>query len=83
MNNRSDRLRSPATYSGPQPADFPLGSPESRGAARLLLEARLNASGGAGILVRIRRMGVRGMEQRKCTCKPPAPGAFALCRCFC
>jgi hypothetical protein len=64
------------------PADFPVGSPESRGAARLLLDARVKAEGGAGVLVRIKRMGIRDVD-RQCTCKPPAAGTFAICRCFC
>lgn len=65
----------------PSPADFPVGSPESRAAARSLLDARVKAEGGEGVLVRIKLIGVRD-EDRKCTCKPPAAGTFAICRCF-
>jgi hypothetical protein len=38
--NSSERLRQGATDSGPRPADFPLGSQQSRAAARAMLEAR-------------------------------------------
>lgn len=40
MKNRKDSDALPATGSGPKPADFPLGSVESRAAARAMLSER-------------------------------------------
>ncbi len=40
MTNASDRRRVPAIGSGPKPGDYPLGSLESRAAARLILASQ-------------------------------------------
>jgi len=40
MKKREDRWPLPATNSGPKPADFPLGSLESRAAARMMAKER-------------------------------------------
>jgi hypothetical protein len=40
MENKSSWVERAATNSVPNPADYPLGSPESRAAARALMEAR-------------------------------------------
>ena len=40
MNNKRKKPTLPATVSGPNPGDFPLGSPESRAASRAMLERR-------------------------------------------
>jgi len=40
MTKREENTRTPATDSGPRPADFPLGSVESRAAVRAMLNRR-------------------------------------------
>ncbi len=42
MEKRGEAYPLPATHSGPRPADFPLGSLESRAAARALLTIQVN-----------------------------------------
>ena len=42
MEKSGEAYPLPATHSGPRPADFPLGSLESRAAARALLTIRVN-----------------------------------------
>ncbi len=42
LNGKNNREVSSATPSRPSPADFPLGSPQSRAAARAMLEKRMN-----------------------------------------
>ncbi len=42
MEKGGEGRRVPATHSGPRPADFPLGSLESRAAARVLLAIQAN-----------------------------------------
>jgi hypothetical protein len=60
---------------------YPVGSPQSRAAARALLAARKTARF-EGILVRL--VSVLGCDDpdRKCTCPTPEAGTFAMCRCF-
>lgn len=72
----------PATASAKGLAAFPLGSMQSRAAARSLLDAR-RAAEGEGTLFVLERIG-SGHGQgtgRGCTCRPPEAGTFALCRC--
>jgi len=84
MTNKGPQGRLGATDSGPRPGSFPIGSAQSRAAARTLLEARKGAEG-VGILFRLERIGSGhrpGRTDRKCTCWPPKAGTFGLCRCF-
>ena len=85
MANKGPQGRLGATDSGPRPGGFPLGSAQSRAAARGLLEHR-RAVEGAGTLFVLERIGSgHGAGQTKggkCTCPVPPAGAFALCRCF-
>lgn len=78
---RAEKATLTATVSNAQPAAFPLGSLESRAAARSLIAGRAVAEE-QGILVVVRRIGLPQDPNRKCTCKRPSLGAFALCRCF-
>jgi hypothetical protein len=86
LTQRTDRACVPATASGSSPAAFPLGSLESRAAARSLIAAR-EVLAGAGFLVQLIRLGQRRVDRQsdpdaKCKCKTPPAGKFALCRCY-
>jgi hypothetical protein len=70
-----------ATESGLRLSDYPLGSRQSRAAARALLGARRRAQG-EGTFIRVRLIGKAEDPDRKCTCPKPEAGTFALCRCF-
>jgi hypothetical protein len=70
-----------ATDSGFRLSDYPLGSQQSRAAARALLEAR-RAAQGEGTLFRVRAISRPEDPDRKCNCRKPEAGTFALCRCF-
>ena len=64
------------------PADFPIGSPQSRAAARSAIETRQRTEP-EGILIQLRLVGRAPADpNRKCTCKSPAAGTVTLCRCF-
>jgi hypothetical protein len=71
----------PATASGKGLATFPLGSLQSRAAARSLMSAR-EATRKKGILFRVSVIGANRELRGKCTCEMPEEGTFALCRCF-
>jgi hypothetical protein len=81
MANKGTQRGLGATDSGLKPGRYALGSPQSRAAARAMLDAR-EAAREKGILVRLVKLGIP-VAPRKCTCKPPAAGTFAVCRCFC
>jgi hypothetical protein len=71
----------PATSNAAEMMSFPLGSLESRAAARSLLIAR-GTSGDEGTLLRIMITGKPVDPQRKCSCQTPAAGIWAVCKCF-
>ena len=79
-NGHSRRLN--ATGIGLNPGAFPVGSLESRAAVRSILEAQ-RTSQGSGTMFRVAVIGNPADPNRKCTCKMPPAGIFALCRCFC
>ncbi len=58
---------------------LPLGSAQSRAAARALLTAQQE---GEGTLLRLRFVGHSPQPDQKCTCPKPPAGTVALCRCF-
>ena len=62
-------------------SDYPIGSPQSRAAARALLDCRREAQG-QGTVFYISIGGRRADPNRKCTCRKPEAGTFAVCRCF-
>ena len=64
-----------------RPGRYELGSPESRAAARALLDSR-KATQGQGILIKL--VSVLGCDDpdRKCTCPVPEAGSIGMCRCF-
>jgi hypothetical protein len=70
-----------ATGAGLRPGDYGLDSAQSRAAARALLDARRTVEG-VGTLFRLLRVGGGHDPGRKCTCRRPEAGTFALCRCF-
>jgi hypothetical protein len=70
-----------ATESGLRLSDYPLGSRQSRAAARALLAVRRKAQG-KGTILRVRLVGRPEDPKQKCTCREPEAGTFALCRCF-
>jgi hypothetical protein len=80
---RAERPFLPATASASSMADFPLGSLQSRAAARSLIARRRDMECGEGILIVVREVGKRVDPNRKCTCRVPPAGEFAVCRCFC
>lgn len=69
-----------ATEAGPKPGDFPIGSLESRAAARAVFEGR-EAAGVPGVLLRITKI-EEPVDPSKCNCKRPKAGTFAVCQCF-
>jgi hypothetical protein len=82
----SERVESlNATVAGQQLAEFPIGSLESRAAARRLLEVR-GTTREKGLLIQLDFIGADGEEVgatgKVCTCKEPPAGTVALCRCF-
>jgi hypothetical protein len=80
MKNESQGVkmpRLPATELGP--GSFPIGSAESRAAARFLLSSK-EILEGQGTLLRLVAIGEDPIPGAKCTCKPRA-GTFALCQC--
>jgi hypothetical protein len=78
---RMERPFLPATASAKGLASFPLSSMQSRAAARSLLDSR-RAIQEEGTLLRI--VSVAGCDDpaRKCTCRTPEAGEFAVCKCF-
>ena len=86
MVNKGSQGRLGATDSGIRPGGFPLGSAQSRAAARALFDARRDAEGG-GVLVVLERIGsghrTGQTKGGKCTCPVPPAGTIALCRCSC
>ena len=89
-DNRAEQLVLPATDSNSGPAAFPLGSLQSRAAARRLIQAREDKedSGTLFVVTRIGRSpnALSGIEKAPnsavCTCKKPAAGTLGLCMCF-
>ena len=83
MRKREEHPRVLATDLGPNPGEFPVGSLESRAAARSMLEAKeaIEAIGSPTFLVRFISPGVP-VDDSKCTCKHPKPGTIGFCRCF-
>jgi hypothetical protein len=71
----------PATAHATEMMSFPLGSLESRAAARSLIEAR-EAMGDEGILFRVSVMANPGAPGTRCNCKVPPSEQFAICKCF-
>jgi len=87
MESHSKRKSLPATTPGPRPADYPVGSLESRAAARSMITAR-EASEGEGELWRVTVVGSyldengeRKPRGRTCTCKVPPAGWWTVCSC--
>ncbi len=78
---KRDTGRLGATAPAVRLSDYPIGSQQSRAAARALLEARREAQG-EGILFRVTRANRSRDPNRKCTCSRPDTGMFAVCRCF-
>ena len=81
---RTERTEWPvllATAAGRGLASLPIGSLQSRAAARSLLADRKTQEG-EGTIVRIRRIGFRIPADRKCTCPIPSATDIAVCRCF-
>jgi hypothetical protein len=78
MEDKGAWLQRAATNSVPNPADFPLGSPQSRAAARALLEARMRVSMAAGdcFLLILMEAGCESPDHEACIqaihqdCKP-------------
>jgi RecB family exonuclease len=70
-----------ATGSGLRLSDYPLGSPQSRAAARAFLEAQ-KAAQGEGTLLIVRTIGKPHDPDRNCICRTPEAGTIAVCRCF-
>jgi hypothetical protein len=65
-----------------KPGDYPLRSNLSRAAARRVLTLR-KATQGEGTLIRLVMAAQPPRPDQRCTCPIPAPGTFAVCRCFC
>ena len=81
---RTERIEAPflpATASAEGLAAFPLGSMQSRAAARSLLDAR-RATEGEGTLLIIDDIGMPCDPNKKCTCPRPPAGTLAICKCF-
>ena len=72
-----------STLGGPRPGDFPLGSLQSRAAARSMLLGR-EVPRMPGMLIRfVSPASVKsGAVERGCSCKPAKPGTIAFCYCF-
>jgi hypothetical protein len=69
---------------GARPGNYAIGSPQSRAAARTLLDARKEAKG-TGVPFVLERIGKGdgpGRGGGKCSCPVPPAGTFALCKCF-
>jgi hypothetical protein len=83
LNRRdgTNRPLLPATAASKGLADLSLGSLASRAAARSLLAER-DVSRGEGLLFVLSVVGKDVDPDQVCTCKMPAEGEFALCRCF-
>lgn len=81
MPSRTHQKGQGACRADANPGRYPIGSQESRAAARALLTARRTAQG-EGTLLRI--VSVEGCDDpdRKCTCRMPEPGAIVVCKCF-
>jgi hypothetical protein len=77
LNSRS----LPAASNAAEMTSLPLGSVESRAAARSLLIAR-RTSGDEGTLLHIMVIGKPVDPERKCSCQTPAAGIWAICKCF-
>ncbi len=81
MANRRAQESLSATGTPVKPSHYPLGSPQSRAAARALLEFR-RAEQGEGTLIVVRMVGRPEDPNERCTCRKPEAGTFAVCRCF-
>jgi hypothetical protein len=81
LRNGLNSSLQPATSNAAAMMSFPLGSLESRAAARSLLIAR-RTSGDEGTLLPIMVIGKPVDPQRKCSCQAPAAGIWVVCRCF-
>jgi hypothetical protein len=81
MANKGVQKALGATDSGLRLSHYPVGSAQSRAAARALLDSRRVAEGeGTRFIVRL--VGKVIDPNRKCTCPRPGAGTFAICRCF-
>lgn len=83
MINNGNQKGLGATDSGLKPGGYPLGSVESRVAARAMVEAReaIEAAGAPSFVIRFVSPGVP-VDESKCTCKSPKAGALGFCYCF-
>lgn len=81
MFNKGSALNVSATDQPVRPGDFALGSPQSRAAARFLVEAR-DEGGEKGMLIVLRLADAEMPPATKCTCQMPRAGQAKLCRCF-
>jgi hypothetical protein len=64
-----------------RPGNYPLGSAQSRAAARSLLVLK-RAMEGEGIVFVLSAIGSPAPPGTKCTCPIPPAGTVAMCRCF-
>jgi ribosomal protein L2 len=62
MVNKGDRSRLGATNEGPKPGDFPVGTPQSRAAARAALESLRAGRKRIDVISSIPRPGQKGNE---------------------
>jgi hypothetical protein len=81
MANKGAQKPLGATDSGLRLSHYPVGSAQSRAAARALLDKRREAEG-EGIRFTITLVGRTVDPNRKCTCPRPAAGTLVFCRCF-
>ena len=81
MTNKGAQKPLGATDSNPRLSHYPVGSAQSRAAARALLDSRRKAHG-EDIRFTIRLVGNTVDPNRKCTCPQVEAGTFAICRCF-
>ena len=81
MTNKGAQRPLGATDSGLRLSHYPVGSAQSRAAARALLESRRKAHG-EDLRFTIRLVGNTVDPNRKCTCPTKDAGTFSVCRRF-
>lgn len=81
MISKRSPARLGATVTTMRLSEYPIGSPQSRAAARALLNAR-RADLGEGTRFVVSAVDRPVDPNQKCTCREPEAGTFTLCRCF-
>ncbi len=81
MANKGAQKPLGATDCEPRLSHYPIGSAQSRAAARALLDRRREVQG-AGLRFTVQLVGKVKDPNRKCTCRAPEAGTIAICRCL-